>query len=397
MKRLFLIIFLIISIDSFSQSSEIEKLEQTLTYHQSKEEHYGVKHGKAYKLLSLDRYNRAAIEYLLRSYQHTGHTDSISLFFDSFIEKNPKEIEPFLIREQYYNYENPSDNERLNNLKNALKIQPKDQRINYLIGKLYYNLFNKEFNNEANKENLDFYSLSSIQHFDTASENNKYKEALSFPLTQLSNYLGDMDKLRLYKSYNVQISYFPLNAFVNLPKNWETDYSVNVMRFPNTNYQMAGVESAIFRLNWYSKHLNALDEPALNDSLPTEIFRFTYLRTFHHPIVIGLENNNGVITIYWKISDGAGGYEPGKIIENQSKELAVEDWKSIEKTIETINFWDLTTFSNDRLLGTDGSQWILEGKHLGKYHVVNRWRGGEIISVCKDLIALTDLEIDKLY
>ena len=47
------------------------------------------------------------------------------------------------------------------------------------------------------------------------------------------------------------------------------------------------------------------------------------------------------------------------------------------------------------MLGTDGSQWILEGKTLGKYNVVDRWCGGKISSVCRELIDLTDLKLKK--
>jgi len=50
-------------------------------------------------------------------------------------------------------------------------------------------------------------------------------------------------------------------------------------------------------------------------------------------------------------------------------------------------------------MGTDGAQWILEGKEHGKYHVVDRWSGGEIENVCKQLIQHTDLKIkeDDIY
>jgi len=70
----------------------------------------------------------------------------------------------------------------------------------------------------------------------------------------------------------------------------------------------------------------------------------------------------------------------------------------IENKINSIDFWKLPTVETE-LMGTDGSQWILEGKILGKYKIVDRWCGGAISAICKELINLTDLKIenDKLY
>ena len=217
-------------------------------------------------------------------------------------------------------------------------------------------------------------------------------------MLQLANYLGDTDKIKLYENYKIQSSYFPISAFVDLPNDWRINYSVNVIDYVSgSDFKYYGVESAIFSINWYSKHLVALEEPVLSDSLPKKIFRFTYLRTFDNPIVIRIENANDTISIYWKVSDGAGGYEPGKLIKNKKKALTVSDWEKIENEISSIKFWSLPTV--EKVLGTDGSQWILEGKTLGNYHVVDRWCGGIISLVCKDLIKLTDLKIkeDKIY
>ena len=124
------------------------------------------------------------------------------------------------------------------------------------------------------------------------------------------------------------------------------------------------------------------------------MFRFTWLRSFHNPIVIGLERSNDSISVYWKVNDGAGGYEPGKIIENSSKTLTIKEWEDYVASINSIDFWNLPTMET-RIFGTDGAQWILEGKELGKYHVVDRWSGGAIEKVCLKLLELTDLKIEQ--
>lgn len=154
-------------------------------------------------------------------------------------------------------------------------------------------------------------------------------------------------------------------------------------------------KSSFFRKNkWYAQYLHAFGETIYKDSLPSEIFRFTYLRAFDNPIVIRLENKNDTIIINWKVVDEAGSYELGKITESKTKKLTIEDWCELEEKIDLINFWNLP-IEND-FFGFDGSQWILEGKNQKKYHIVDRWCGQEISSVCETLIKLTDLKV-KIY
>ncbi len=149
--------------------------------------------------------------------------------------------------------------------------------------------------------------------------------------------------------------------------------------------------------SWYSKMLFALREPLLyNNKLHREIFRFTWLRTFRHPVSIRIENNiDGEKYIYWKVTSGAGGYEPGNLILNKSKKIAKSDWRKFLKLVKESNFWNLPTMKDNR--GFDGSEWILEGSDDDFYHVVSRWLGSDksFHACCSYLITLTDLEINK--
>ncbi|BDD03883.1 tetratricopeptide repeat protein [Aureibacter tunicatorum] len=396
--RIILIIILTLSVHiSFSQT--VEDLEYELSYYKSGET-WGNKKDIARKLLEIDNLNNKAINYLVEVYGRNNQRDSIVVLFDSLIKNNPNNPEPYLIRagERNAHFAGLTFTKRINYLKKAIEIDNKNIEATYLLGQIYYELFNKEYNNNKKKVNLDYYSQNATIYFNNLiSINGKYIETVKIPLIQLANYIDDDKKIIELAKKNIQSSYFPIIAFAGLPDNWKTDYSVNVITHVS-DFSVTGVESAIFSINWYSRHLKALEEPVLSDSLPTKIYRFTYLRTFHNPIVIRIENDNGDISIYWKVSDGAGGYDPGKIITNKSKELTAKDWKRIEDEINSIKFWSLPTAEKE-LLGTDGSQWILEGKTLGKYHVVDRWCGGKISSVCKELIELTDIELkeDDVY
>ena len=80
---------------------------------------------------------------------------------------------------------------------------------------------------------------------------------------------------------------------------------------------------------------------------------------------------------------------------DKSKKLTLKEWKDFTEKINAIKFWDLPSTNNS--MGFDASQWILEGKRLGKYHVVDRWGGGELKDVCKKLIKLTDLKLEDVY
>ena len=401
MKVFITIVLTFLTVNVFSQTTEeIEQLQETLRGYKSGEQHWGVKHDKAYRLLSIDKYNNTAISYLVRSFRELKQKDSITYFFDNLIEKNKNEVEPYLIREQWNSYDNSNYTFRINNLKKALEIDSLEPRVNYLVGKLYYELFTKEYTKSSKNANTDRYANNSYLYFTLLYNlSDSYKETLKYPLIQLSNYLEKNNDRRIYESNTVQSSYFPISAFLHLPSNWKTNYIINVLDYvpgTGTDFNFKGVESAFFNINGYSKHLAALEEPVLSNSLPTKIFRFTYLRSFHNPVVIGLVNENDAISIYWKVSDGAGGYDPGNLVEDKSKKLTLKEWEDFTEKINSIRFWNLPTTKTE-LMGFDGSHWILEGKSLETYHVVDRWCGEEISNVCKKLIELTNLKLEDIY
>jgi hypothetical protein len=150
-----------------------------------------------------------------------------------------------------------------------------------------------------------------------------------------------------------------------------------------------------FLVKWYSKHLFAMKEPLIfNDSSIKEIYRFTWLRTFHNPIAIRFEKQGDNFKLYWKLCNGAGGYEPGKLVIDKQKSLDKQIWEEFIHRLNKIDFWNLST--KNETLGLDGSQWILEGKNNNHYHVVDRWTpstNSKYYNCCDFLIGLTDLII----
>ena len=76
----------------------------------------------------------------------------------------------------------------------------------------------------------------------------------------------------------------------------------------------------LFRSNWYSKHLKALEESSLFQmakASSAESYRFVWLRTFHYPVIVRVDiKSDGSGELTTKVSSGAGGYAPGKLVEN---------------------------------------------------------------------------------
>lgn len=399
MRKILIGLFIFINISCFSQS--VKELEYELSYHKSNEK-WGNKKDIAFQLLKIDSLNVKAINYLVEVYGKNDQRDSIVLLFDRLIKENPESPLPYLIRAREHNayFAELTYTQRINYLKEAHKLDSVNYEAIYTLGKLYYELFIKEFKKNKNNTNLDYYSKNAIEYFSTLCNlNDLYKETLRFPLIQLANYKGNIKLRQYYENYTVQSSYFPISAFADLPNDWKTNYTVNVIDFySDSEYKLSGIEHALFHINWYSRHLKALDEPILRDTLSTKVFRFTWLRTFHKPIVIRLENDNNSITLYWKVANGAGGYAPGKIIKNKKKKLTTKEWNEFIANIISIDFWNLPTKEGSGI-GLDGSRWILEGKEFGKYHVVDRWCGEKIESACLKLLELTNLKIkqDDIY
>jgi hypothetical protein len=146
--------------------------------------------------------------------------------------------------------------------------------------------------------------------------------------------------------------------------------------------------------------LFGLKEPVLsNYQGDKEIYRFTWLRTFHHPVSVRLEKQNHVIRLFSKVCNGAGGYEPGQLIFDTAFSVTADQYKLLTQKIKEINFWSLTTEQRDDM-GKDGSEWILEAVKDNKYKMVTRWtpsveRQGNFRSVGEYLVSISKINKDE--
>jgi len=156
--------------------------------------------------------------------------------------------------------------------------------------------------------------------------------------------------------------------------------------FPQDSLDETAVSSRS-REQWYSEHLRALKEPSLWDSSKSQklqTYRFLWLRTFDRPISVRLDvQQDGTSLLTTKITNGQGGYKPGKLVVNKSRKLTKDQTTWFLERMEEVSFWKLASFEKPYeigpngekvdLIGVDGAEWIVEGVKDGKYHVVDRW------------------------
>ena len=192
-----------------------------------------------------------------------------------------------------------------------------------------------------------------------------------------SNFKGNFDTLHMPS--DSLAFYFPLK------EKWKDTTNNSLDTFVNA---------------WYSKMLFALKEPILyNYQGDKEIYRFTWLRTFHNPVSVRLEKQNNVIRLLAKICKGAGGYEPDILSFDTTILVTTNEWTNLKTKIEDTKFWQLKTEKREDI-GSDGSEWIIEANKENKYHLVIRWlpsreREGNFRDIGEYLVFLSKIKIEK--
>jgi hypothetical protein len=135
---------------------------------------------------------------------------------------------------------------------------------------------------------------------------------------------------------------------------------------PGTFASLAGR----LRVAWFSSAMYEMGETPLWPPSPENegIFRFTYLGVFTGPKAVTLT----------LLPDGTGTVKmitvPQPPDQSKREQLAAVPQSRVLDFLNHLDhahFWEMPTESDDR--GFDGAEWILEGVHDGKYHIVVRW------------------------
>jgi hypothetical protein len=162
----------------------------------------------------------------------------------------------------------------------------------------------------------------------------------------------------------------PYEARVACPAEVSAEFFI-----PRTVLEPTRPDSDDFVRRWYSKHLRAMSEPSLSCGAlaEAEVYRFLWLRTFHRPIAIRVARTITGTTLVGIELTGAGGYEPGAVAQRVQRAVSTGEWESLTKALGAIDFWRAPTEVALPGEGLDGSQWIIEGRRGGQYHLVDRW------------------------
>ncbi|HEX6772733.1 MAG TPA: hypothetical protein VF126_11950 [Acidobacteriaceae bacterium] len=147
--------------------------------------------------------------------------------------------------------------------------------------------------------------------------------------------------------------------------------------FPKNVFGSSKLDS--FRAEFYLAHLKFLHEPSLlleSRDRKAQSYRFLWLRTFHHAVVIRLDIlSDGTGTLVTKMSSGGAGFgmPDRKIIEDVSRPVSRAEVQSLLAVLDEKHFMKIPSYITHDQTGTDGSEWVLEGVRDGQYHVVARW------------------------
>ena len=151
---------------------------------------------------------------------------------------------------------------------------------------------------------------------------------------------------------------------------WVTVLAGKKGYFPPGALDPNSPRSDSFRNHWYSEQLEAMGEPVLKADGSSNIYRFTWLRSFHHPVAVRIVDGGGHCTLRAVELDGAGGYAPGNVFRSKDLKLPAEKCIEVEQLMRITGFWRLAP--HEQTNGKDGAEWIVEGAAT-EYKAVARW------------------------
>jgi hypothetical protein len=161
-----------------------------------------------------------------------------------------------------------------------------------------------------------------------------------------------------------------------------------------------------FNLNWYSSQLFPTKEPILfNYYLGHDIYRLTWLRSFHNPVVLTINKKDDKFWLTIKKLDRRPQFMPTRnitdfvfpkvgepydttkkidldkypiiqpdrhanLVVNEIKSLSATEWNEFESLLTKTNYCTMSPTQD--FFGLDGAQWIIEAHSLHKYWLVDR-------------------------
>lgn len=205
-----------------------------------------------------------------------------------------------------------------------------------------------------------------------------------------------------------QIPSPPAKGYAHLPRSASGPDGYFPTALTRTMYKCAAFPKAVPLLDpqeaaRYAQALAAAGEPSLvltqrPDKTATNVYRFTWLRSFHKPIVVRIqEGTGGTLLITASRLSGLGGDGPGKVEARVARELTTAEARQFLFVLNGTNRLKLKAVSCDK--GYDGAQWIFEASDKGAYRYVNRWspKTGSVRALGTSMLKFTGWASDPIY
>ncbi|MBW1299011.1 hypothetical protein [Aquimarina litoralis] len=218
--------------------------------------------------------------------------------------------------------------------------------------------------------------------------------------------------LLLFLTY---FSGFGQESHRDLKTYFSEDIKVNEENIPlDPNQSYAPKE---LNINVLGLYMEPMREPLLfNKPYKDEIFRFTWLRSFHNPIIISFIRNNNEYYLTWKELDKEAVSKEAqdtvkelspksendflklmiKHTKNHTKKVDIHNWYRFKKLVNESNYWAMS--SKEDKIGLDGSFLYLEYATDNGYKIVEKWNPdeeGKFYRLFEYLIKFTNIKIPK--
>jgi hypothetical protein len=150
-------------------------------------------------------------------------------------------------------------------------------------------------------------------------------------------------------------------------------------------------------LKWFSEVLAENKEPILsNYYLGIDIYRLTWLRSFHQGVILKIikDQNDYIIETKWLDWTDRKTHTSTKRI---TSDIVVE----LENLLKEHKFYSTESYDWE-FPGNDGSEWILEVHTADRYHFLNKWspdlgRSNGLREIGEYIIKNSDAKDEELY
>lgn len=153
----------------------------------------------------------------------------------------------------------------------------------------------------------------------------------------------------------------------------------------------------------FAKYLGQVNEPALMNSHASdnnsasdtnEVYRFTWLRSFHPKVVIRVWSDNGarMLTVKELVTENEN--RRAGMTVNHTRHLKQDEWAEFARLFDQACVWTLP--SAPEVIANDGAWWVFEAASPGHYQIVNRQvPESSYRELCLYLLKLSGLPLDE--